>query len=84
MAFITKRSQTVTPQKRAAVRVQANYETTIEDTTMNTIQKLDMVEAIVNDEPKKVKKLKRDKGLIERAESSKTILTEDNKQLIFG
>ena len=84
MAFIPKRSQTVTPQKRAEVRVQADNKTTMEDKTMDTAQKLDTVEAIVNDEPKKVKKIKKDKGLIERTESSKTIITEDNKQLIFG
>ena len=29
-----------------------------------------------------VKKLRRDKGIIERTESSKTILTEDNKELL--
>ena len=29
-----------------------------------------------------VKRVKRDKGLIERTESSKTILTEDNKELL--
>jgi len=29
-----------------------------------------------------VKRLKKDKGLIERTESSKTILTEDNKELL--
>ena len=29
-----------------------------------------------------VKRVKKDKGLIERTESSKTILTEDNKELL--
>ena len=29
-----------------------------------------------------VKRIKKDKGLIERAESNKTILTEDNKELL--
>ena len=41
-----------------------------------------MAESIINDEPKAVKRIKKDKGLIERTESSKTILTEDNKQLL--
>ena len=30
----------------------------------------------------KVKKIRKDKGLIERAESSKTIITEENKMLL--
>ena len=30
----------------------------------------------------RVKKVKKDKGLIERTESSKVVLTEDNKQLL--
>ena len=41
-----------------------------------------MAEQIINDTPKEVKRIKKDKGLIERTESSKTILTEDNKQLL--
>lgn len=30
------------------------------------------------------KRIKKDKGLIERIESEKTMLTEDNKQLLLG
>lgn len=30
------------------------------------------------------KVVKSDRGLIERTESSKTILTEDNKEMLFG
>ena len=44
--------------------------------------KITMVEDIINDTPKVIKRIKKDKGLIERTESSKTILTEDNKQLL--
>lgn len=32
--------------------------------------------------PGRVKRVKKDKGLIERTESSKVVLTEDNKQLL--
>ena len=47
------------------------------------MDKISMVETIINDAPaKEVKKIKKDKGLIERTESSKTIITEDNKQLL--
>ena len=47
------------------------------------MDKISMVEKLVNTIPaKEVKRIKKDKGLIERTESSKTILTEDNKQLL--
>ena len=44
--------------------------------------RIKMAEEIINDTPKAVKRIKKDKGLIERTESSKTILTEDNKELL--
>lgn len=47
-------------------------------------KKLDRIESIVDDNNEKpVKRLKKDKGLIERTESSKIVLTEDNKQLLM-
>ena len=46
------------------------------------MDKITMAEEIINDAPKAVKRIKKDKGLIERTKSSKTILTEDNKQLL--
>lgn len=52
---------------------------------MNTSEKLAMAQEILSKEDNKknnVKRLKKDKGLIERTESSKTILTEDNKELL--
>ena len=54
----------------------------VEEQAMDFTEKIDTAEAIITDvKPKRVKK---DKGLIERTESSKVILTEDNKQLLFG
>lgn len=47
---------------------------------MTTQEKINAAANILGGEP--VKKIKRDKGLIERAESSMTILTEDNKELL--
>jgi hypothetical protein len=43
-----------------------------------------LAQAALNDAPvaAPVKRVKKDKGLIERTESSKTILTEDNKELL--
>ena len=36
----------------------------------------------INNTPKKVKIVKKDKGLIERTKSSKIVLTEDNRQVL--
>lgn len=50
---------------------------------MTTNEKVAMVQELL-DAPKtnSFKRVKKDKGLIERAESSKIILTEDNKELL--
>lgn len=53
-----------------------------EDNVMDTKEKIQMAAAILNAEQPKVKKVKKDKGLIERTESSITILTEDNRELL--
>lgn len=75
MAFIIKKSQDVKPQKRKANENNDKKE--------RVMDKISMAESILNTTPpKEVKRLKKDKGLIERTESSKTILTEDNKQLL--
>ena len=51
---------------------------------MTTSEKIAMAQSVLSDAPQAapVKRVKRDKGLIERTESSKTILTEDNKELL--
>lgn len=50
---------------------------------MNTKEKIEMANDILNQyEQPKVKKVKKDKGIIERAESSMTIITEDNRELL--
>ena len=48
---------------------------------MNTAEKIAMAKEILGTN-ETLKVLKKDKGLIERTESSKTILTEDNKELL--
>lgn len=53
-----------------------------EKETMTNEEKVKAIENIVVDE-KPFKKIKKEKGLIERTESSKVILTEDNKQLLM-
>lgn len=49
-----------------------------------TTEQIDRMEGLVQDinVPKQVKVVKKDKGLIERTESSKIILTEDNRQVL--
>lgn len=54
--------------------------------TMNTAEKVAMAQEILGNgagAENNLKILKRDRGLIERTESSKTILTEDNKELLI-
>ncbi len=79
MAFIIKHSQDVKPQKKhVEYKVEKNNEK-----IDNVMDKISMAESIINNNPpKEIKRIKKDKGLIERTESSKTILTEDNKQLL--
>jgi hypothetical protein len=79
MAFIFKKSQDIKPAKKHPVYVTPENNKTDNKEVMD---KISMAESIINDEPKAVKRIKKDKGLIERTESSKTILTEDNKQLL--
>lgn len=52
---------------------------------MDTQDKIRMATALLNQEDEslvKVKKMRKDKGLIEKTESSKIILTEDNRELL--
>ena len=53
------------------------------ETDMNTSEKIALANDILNMESEnKVKKIRKDRGLIERTESSKIILTEDNRELL--
>ena len=49
---------------------------------MNTSEKIATAEAVLNAMEPEVKVVKKDRGLIERTESSKIILTEDNRQVL--
>lgn len=53
--------------------------------TMDTSEKIALAKKILgqDNEMSKFKFIKSDKGLIERTENSKTILTEDNKELLI-
>ena len=56
----------------------------VNEQVMTTSEKIAMAQNVLSgaDRAASVKRVKRDKGLIERTESSKTILTEDNKELL--
>lgn len=56
----------------------------VNEQVMTTSEKIAMAQNVLSgtDRTASVKRVKKDKGLIERTESSKTILTEDNKELL--
>lgn len=56
----------------------------VNEQVMTTSEKIAMAQNVLSgsDQQASVKRVKREKGLIERTESSKTILTEDNKELL--
>lgn len=56
----------------------------VNDKVMTTSEKIEMAQNVLSgvDQQVSIKRVRRDKGLIERTESSKTILTEDNKELL--
>lgn len=62
----------------------SNENNVIENTevVMDTKEKINIASSILNIEQPKVKKIKRDKGLIEKTDSSSIILTEDNRELL--
>ena len=64
------------PQKEAPVKGKEK-----EEKVMTNEEKVQAIEDIVLEKP--VKRIKKEKGLIERTESSKMVLTEDNKQLLM-
>ena len=49
---------------------------------MKSVDKIEAAEMAIEAMEPKVKVVKKDRGLIERVESSKIILTEDNRQML--
>lgn len=78
--FIIKHINTLKPQKK--VNVAKENKINENKSVMTTSEKIAMVKDVINNAPSTTKRIKKDKGLIERTESSKTILTEDNKELL--
>ena len=69
--------------KEEVVIASPNNKKTKKENNM-TSEQIDRAEALVQNvnAPKAVKVVKKDRGLIERTESSKIILTEDNRQVL--
>jgi hypothetical protein len=78
--FIIKQIKSMKPQKKVDCNVNGNN--VIKEQVMTTSEKIEMAQNVLNETPSNFKRVKKDKGLIERTESSKTILTEDNKELL--
>lgn len=74
------------PQKKVSFNINEvkveNKKSEIKEQVMTTSEKIEMAQNVLNETPTQFKRVKKDKGLIERTESSKTILTEDNKELL--
>ena len=76
--FIIKHINTMKPQKKVENKIQENNQ------VMTTSEKIAMAQSVLSgaDQAAPIKRVKKDKGLIERTESSKIVITEDNKQLL--
>lgn len=78
--FITKRLHNMKPQKKYVAATNNTINESTEQVMMTTEEKVAAAQEVLGGT--QVKRLKKDKGLIERTENSKTILTEDNKELL--
>jgi hypothetical protein len=76
--FIIKHINSAKPQKKVENNIKENKE------VMTTSEKIALAQEVLSNAKvaAPVKRVRKDKGLIERTESSKTILTEDNKELL--
>ena len=80
--FITKRIDMRKPQKKLVDEcVNQDNNKIKKEVVMTTDEKVAMAQNVLKP-ASNTKRIKKDKGLIERTESSKTILTEDNKELL--
>jgi hypothetical protein len=78
---INDNKKTVADERKNAKKKKNNVSEN--KSNMNTSEKIAMAQNILGNKENNFKVLKSDKGLIERTESSKTILTEDNKELLI-
>lgn len=78
------KNKEATTEPKVQIKKKAKNKVNENRSDMNTSEKIAMAKEILgkNNAKNNFKILKSDKGLIERTESSKTILTEDNKELL--
>lgn len=69
------------PSKRVNAK-KNNVEKNNNNMTVEEIARMEKLAQEINNTPKQVKVVKKDRGLIERTESSKIVLTEDNRQVL--
>lgn len=78
---INKRIKKVTvPFTKKEVMIKNNVEKKEKDMTTEQIEKVE--DLVQNINKPKVKVIKKDRGLIERTETEKVVLTEDNRQVL--
>ena len=68
--------------KEEPEKVKKNNKKNSKDTMIDKA-KISEIEAAIKDMQPEVKVVKKDRGLIERTESSKIIITEDNRQVLI-
>ena len=77
----SKQQKEVAPKGEATKKVKENKKT--KTTDMDTQEKIALAEQLLkNDVAPSVKRIKKDKGLLERVGTPSIILTEDNKELL--
>lgn len=74
--------QAAAPKKENAPKAENNKKKKKAEVEMEAIEKFMAAEETLNAMSPEVKRVKQDRGLIERTESSKVILTEDNRQVL--
>jgi len=68
--------------KKPAKNVKQNNKKSKKEEDMNIDEQISAAEVVLDEIERPKKVVKKDRGLIERCESSKIILTEDNRQVL--
>lgn len=72
-----------TKETSKKVKTKKNKEENVEKMDENKLKQAEeLVNALSGVDPNQIKRIKNDRGLIERTESSKVVLTEDNRQIL--
>lgn len=82
MRFVNKIICNSVPPRRIAKPIPQENKDNIINEVMETREKVELAMAAMQEEQPKVRKVKKDKSLIERTNDSVTILTEDNRELL--